>query len=127
MKENPDMSEQLEMFTSTIGLGGHKTKVALDHPSVAVRHDAGDTSREAAEKAKPNAGKQRELIHFWIKWAGKSEAKGMTADEISTLLLLPAQSVSARINGLHKDGYIKDSGLRRKTQYGRNAIVWVAC
>ena len=42
MKENPDMSEQLEMFTSTIGLGGHKTKVALDHPSVAVRHDAGD-------------------------------------------------------------------------------------
>lgn len=127
MKENPDMSEQLEMFTSTIGLGGHKTKVALDHPSVAVRHDAGDTSREAAEKAKPNAGKQRELIHFWIKWAGKSEAKGMTADEISTLLLLPAQSVSARINGLHKDGYIKDSGARRKTQYGRNAIVWVAC
>ena len=127
MKENPDMSEQLEMFTSTIGLGGHKTKVALDHPSVAMRHDAGDTSREAAEKAKPNAGKQRELIHFWIKWAGKSEAKGMTADEISTLLLLPAQSVSARINGLHKDGYIKDSGARRKTQYGRNAIVWVAC
>jgi hypothetical protein len=127
MKENPDMSEQLEMFTSTIGLGGHKTKVALDHPSVAVRRDAGDTSREAAEKAKPNAGKQRELIHFWIKWAGKSEAKGMTADEISTLLLLPAQSVSARINGLHKDGYIKDSGARRKTQYGRNAIVWVAC
>ena len=121
------MSEQLEMFTSTIGLGGHKTKVALDHPSVAVRRDAGDTSREAAEKAKPNAGKQRELIHFWIKWAGKSEAKGMTADEISTLLLLPAQSVSARINGLHKDGYIKDSGARRKTQYGRNAIVWVAC
>jgi len=127
MKENPDMSEQLEMFTSTIGLGGHKTKVALDHPSVAVRHDAVDTSREAAEKAKPNAGKQRELIYFWIKWAGKSEAKGMTADEISTLLLLPAQSVSARINGLHKDGYIKDSGARRKTQYGRNAIVWVAC
>ncbi len=125
-QRNPDMSEQFEMFTSTIGLGGHKTKVAIDHPSVAVRHDAGDTSREAAEKAKPHAGKQRQLIHFWIKWAGKSEAKGMTADEISTLLLLPAQSVSARINGLHKDGHIADSGLRRKTRYGRNAIVWVA-
>jgi hypothetical protein len=120
------MSEQFEMFTSTIGLGGHKTKVALDHPSVAVRHDAGDTSREAAEKAKPHAGKQRELIYFWIKWAAKSEAKGMTADEISTLLDLPAQSVSARINGLHKDAFIVDSGLRRKTRYGRSAIVWVA-
>jgi hypothetical protein len=121
------MSEQYEMFTSTIGLGGHKTKVAIDHPSVAVRHDAGDTSREAAESAKPHAGKQRELIHFWVKWAGKSEAKGMTADELSMLLELPAQSVSARINGLHKDGHITDSGLRRKTRYGRNAIVWVAC
>jgi hypothetical protein len=121
------MSEQYEMFTSTIGLGGHKTKVALDHPSVAVRHDAGDTSREAAESAKPHAGKQRELIHFWVKWAGKSEAKGMTADELSMLLELPAQSVSARINGLHKDGFIKDSGERRKTRYGRNAIVWVTC
>jgi hypothetical protein len=126
MKENPDMSEQLEMFTSTIGLGGHKTKVALDHPSVAVRHDAGDTSREAAESAKPHAGKQRELIYFWIKWAAKSEAKGMTADELSILLELPAQSISARINGLHKDAFIVDSGLRRKTRYGRNATVWVA-
>ena len=53
------MSEQLEMFTSTIGLGGHKTKVAIDHPSVAVRHDAGDTSREAAEKAKNPPQKAR--------------------------------------------------------------------
>jgi len=124
MKENPDMSEQLEMFTSTIGLGGHKTKVALDHPSVAVRHDAVDTSRKAAEMAKPHAGEQRKKIHFWIKWASKLESKGMTADEISMLLELPAQSVSARINGLHKDGWIVDSGLRRNTRYGRKAIVW---
>jgi hypothetical protein len=51
----------------------------------------------------------------------------MTADEISVLLELPAQSVSARINGLHRDAYIVDSGIRRKTRYGRNAIVWVAC
>jgi hypothetical protein len=51
----------------------------------------------------------------------------MTADEISVLLDLPAQSVSARINGLHRDAYIVDSGIRRKTRYGRNAIVWVAC
>ena len=126
MKENPDMREQLEIITSNIGIGGHKTKVALDHPSVAVRHDAGDTSREAAEKAKPHAGKQRELIHFWIKWAGKSEAKGITADELSTLLQLPAQSISARINGLHRDAFIVDSGIRRKTRYNRNAIVWKA-
>ena len=121
------MSDQLEMFTTTLGLAGEKTRVALDHPSVAVSRNAPDTSRAAAEQAKPHAGKQRELVHFWIKWAGRTEAKGMTADEISVLLDLPAQPVSARINGLHRDAYIVDSGTRRKTRYGRNAIVWVAC
>lgn len=118
------MNEQLEMFTTTTGLGGSKTQVALNHPSVAVRHDAVDTSREAAERAKPNSGKQRELIYFWVKFSTNCEANGITADELSILLELPAQSVSARINGLHKDGFIKDSGLRRNTRYGRKAIVW---
>ena len=127
MKENPDMNEQMEMFHPSNGLGRYKETVAINTPTVAIRHDATDTSREAGEKAKLNSGKQRELIHFWVKWAGKSEAKGMTADELSMLLELPAQSVSARINGLHKDGHIMDSGERRKTRYGRNAIVWVAC
>ena len=121
------MNEQMEMFHPSNGLGRYKETVAINTPTVAIRHDATDTSREAGEKAKPNSGKQRELIHFWVKWAGKSEAKGMTADELSMLLELPAQSVSARINGLHKDGHIMDSGERRRTRYGRNAIVWVAC
>jgi hypothetical protein len=107
------MNDQLEMFTTTLGLAGQKTQLALNHPSVAIAHNAPDTSRE--------------VVHFWIKWAGRTEAKGMTADEISVLLELPAQSVSARINGLHRDAYIVDSGMRRKTRYGRNAIVWVAC
>ena len=120
------MNDQLEMFTTTLGLAGERTQVALNHPSVAIARNAPDTSREAGEVAKPHAGKQREVVHFWIKWAGRTEAKGMTADEISVLLELPAQSVSARINGLHRDAYIVDSGIRRKTRYGRNAIVWVA-
>jgi hypothetical protein len=118
---------QLEMFTTTLGLAGQRTRPALDTPTVAIANNAPDTSREAGEKAKEHSGKQRELIHFWIKWAAKSDAKGMTGDELSVLLQLPAQSVSARINGLHKDAWIVDSGLRRKTRYGRNAIVWVAC
>lgn len=121
------MNDQLEMFTTTLGLAGERTQVALNHPSVAIARNAPDTSREAGEAAKPHAGKQREVVHFWIKQAGRTDAKGMTADEISVLLELPAQSVSARINGLHRDAYIVDSGIRRKTRYGRNAIVWVAC
>jgi hypothetical protein len=118
---------QLELFTTTFGLAGQRTRPALDTPTVAIANNAPDTSREAGEKAKEHSGKQRELIHFWIKSAAKSDAKGMTGDELSVLLQLPAQSVSARINGLHKDAWIVDSGLRRKTRYNRNAIVWVAC
>ena len=121
------MNDQLEMFTTTLGLAGERTQVALNHPSVAIARNASDTSREAGEATKPHAGKQREVVHFWIKWAARTEAKGMTADEIGLLLELPAQSVSARINGLHRDAYIVDSGIRRKTRYGRNAIVWIAC
>jgi hypothetical protein len=121
------MNDQLEMFTTTLGLAGQRTRPAIDTPTVAIANNAPDTSREAGEKAKAHSGKQRELIHFWIKWAAKSDAKGMTGDELSVLLQLPAQSVSARINGLHKDAWIVDSGLRRNTRYGRKAIVWVAC
>jgi len=121
------MSNQLEMFTTTLGLAGQKTQPAINHPTVAIAHNAPDTSREAGEKAKPHSGRQRELVHFWIKWAGSTESKGMTADEISVLTDLPAQSVSARINGLHRDKHIIDSGKRRNTRYGRKAIVWVAC
>ena len=50
----------------------------------------------------------------------------MTADEIGDKLGLPPQSVSARINGLHADGHLADSGLRRKTKWGHDAIVWIA-
>lgn len=121
------MNDQLEMFTTTLGLAGQKTQVALNHPSVAIAHNAPDTSREAGEAAKPHAGKQREMIYNWIKLSNTLVPKGMTADELSLLFNLPAQSVSARINGLHRDAYIVDSGMRRKTRYGRNAIVWVAC
>ena len=120
------MNDQLEMFTTTLGLAGERTQVALNHPSVAIARNAPDTSREAGEAAKPHAGKQRELVLFWIKIA-PFNLKGLTADELSLQLDLPAQSISARINGLHRDAYIVDSGIRRKTRYGRNAIVWVAC
>ena len=124
MKENPDMSNQLEMFTTSVGLAGYKEIPALDRPAVAISNNAPETSQAAGVRAKGHSGEQRKKIQFWIKWASKLESKGMTADEISMLLEYPAQSVSARINGLHKDGWIVDTGLRRNTRYGRKAIVW---
>jgi len=41
------MNDQLEMFTTTMGLAGERTQVALNHPSVAIARNAPDTSRQA--------------------------------------------------------------------------------
>lgn len=52
-------------------------------------------------------------------------AQARTCDELEQELPhWTHQSVSARINELHKSGYIKDSGERRPTRTGRQAIVW---
>ena len=105
-----------ELFTHINGLGGCK-EIAAD--VVAYRHDGPDTSVAAAYAAKPNSGLQRVTIYNLLR-----DRDGLTADEISLLLDLPAQSVSARLNGLAQDRHICDSGTRRKTRYGRKAIVW---
>ena len=108
------MTDQL--FTHVNGLGGIK-EIAAD--VVAYRHDGPDTSVDAAYQAKPHSGLQRVTIYNLLR-----DRDGLTADEISIILDLPAQSVSARLNGLAQDRHIRDSGDRRKTRYGRKAIVW---
>ena len=111
------MTDQL--FTHVNGLAGMKEVIARD--VVAYRHDGPYTSVDAAYQAKPHSGLQRVTIYNLLR-----DRDGLTADEISIILDLPAQSVSARLNGLANDLHICDSGIRRKTRYGRKAIVW-AC
>ena len=108
---------QDELFQPSNGLGGYKELIAK--PTIAYRHDGPDTSVDAAYAAKPKSGKQRQAIYELLR-----DRHGLTADEISIILDLPAQSVSARINGLAMDKLVVDNGERRKTRYGRNAIVW---
>jgi hypothetical protein len=50
---------------------------------------------------------------------------GATDDEIEHALGLRHQSASARRNGLMKLGLVVDSGLKRRTHSGRQAVVWV--
>lgn len=113
------MSEQLEMFTVTLGLAGQRVRPAIDRLVTHVGKNSPDTSIDAAVKARPKSGKQRQAVYEAIKAAG-----GLTSDELSQSLKLPAQSVTARVNGLAGDGLIYDSGQRRLTRYGRKAIVW---
>ena len=79
-----------------------------------------ETSRRAAAEILAKSGAQRALIYRKINALG-----GMTCDELCLSLGLPPQSVSARINGLALDGWIHDGGKRRKTQWGKDATVWV--
>lgn len=50
---------------------------------------------------------------------------GTTCDELEISLGMIHQSCSARVNELMNSGWIFDSGFRRKTRNGRNAIVWL--
>ena len=120
MRTGDEMTDQL--FTHVNGLAGMKEVIARD--VVAYRHDGPDTSVDAAYSAKPHSGLQRQAVYNLIFAYSGGIHKGMTADEISLALDLPAQSVSARLNGLAQDRHIRDSGDRRKTRYGRKAIVW---
>jgi len=49
----------------------------------------------------------------------------LTCDEIEVILEGRHQSVSSRIRKGVQDGYLKNSGVKRKTRTGRNAIVWI--
>ena len=53
------------------------------------------------------------------------KSDGMTCDELEQALDAKHQSVSAQIRHGVKNNEIEDSGMRRKTRSGRNAIVWV--
>ena len=78
------------------------------------------TSLEAFESIKDRILSLKEQIYILIK-----KKNGLTCWEIENLLSLSHQTASARINDLIKENLIKESGFYRKTQSGRNAIVWI--
>lgn len=51
--------------------------------------------------------------------------RGRTADELIVELHRGHATVSARVNELANAGWIVDSGMRRPTRSGRDAVVWV--
>ncbi|MEE9159887.1 MAG: hypothetical protein V3U60_16070 [Gammaproteobacteria bacterium] len=90
------------------------------NPPAGANHP--DTSHEAAESMKPIAQPLRQKVFSVI--AGMPN--GAICEEIEQHLDLKSGCASARINELAtKWGVIKDSGIRRKTTSGRNAIVWI--
>ena len=77
-----------------------------------------DTSQEALATIKPKIKTKRELVFLLLK------TQSLTNYQISDELGMPLSSVCGRVHELQELNLVKDSGLRRKTPYGKTAIVW---
>ena len=77
-------------------------------------------SRDLLDRKKNN---YRQKIYDFIR---SMTQKGATCDEIQVMLKLRHETASGFIRFLTQDGFLIDSGDRRKTRTGRSAIVWMA-
>ena len=93
--------------------------LGLEMPNLpALSNNTTYTSGQAGASLKNISGDAR-ACYEEIVLAG-----GLTVDQVEVVLNRPHQTVSARVNQLRDSGWVCDSGMRRKTRSGRNAIVW---
>ena len=118
------------MLAADVAKDGRSCRLRLDLDSPAVddvRAQVGrfhpDTAQHAAARALPRSGSDRRRVYDLILERG---AEGATDDELEVALDLPHQTASARRNGLRDDGWVTDSGRKRPTRSGADAIVWIA-
>lgn len=94
----------------------------FDLPETLPYQPHSETSRGAAEAARPTASTDRDKIFSLL--SGKLD--GLTDEEIQrTLSLNPSTQRPRRIE-LVRAGKVKDSGRWRKTSSGRLATIWEA-
>ena len=106
------------MFAPSIGLGGTFERPAINRDIVIIAREATHTSRQAALKAKPKTGKKRARVHAYL------QQHPATDEQIETALNMSGNTVRPTRGTLVKDGHVIDSGLRRLTKAGNEAIVW---
>ena len=101
--------------------GGWATKLEERPPVDSNRAFLGTqlTSREAALRAYPRTGTQRHRI-----WSLMTSHDGLTADEVNERTGISPNTINPTIRGLVLDGWLEDSGERRMTRAGNEAIVW---
>jgi predicted Rossmann fold nucleotide-binding protein DprA/Smf involved in DNA uptake len=76
------------------------------------------TSKQALASVKPKIKTKREQVYDLLK------VNPLTNYEIADELEMPLSSVCARVRELQVLNLVIDSGLKRKTKYGKDAIVW---
>lgn len=96
-----------------------KKKMATD---TAPYVSGSDTSRAAADSLTDDLGRLEALVY---KLIGSSGLQGRTDDELEVSTQLAHQTISARRRTLVLKGHVCDSGHRRRTRSGRQAVVWI--
>lgn len=128
-------ADQPPLFTSTLGLGGHRWTPTLDDVRTPTPASAShpDTSHEAAASLDPAALRP---VHRWLleQLAAISADEGRTDEALlDRYHRLPVGAVSfrtspsglrARRSELRDAGLVSDSGRRVRIRSGRRAIVW---
>lgn len=98
----------------------HQALGAAEVGQPAFSNNSTDTSAEAGSSMRNLTG----FLAFRCFEEIDRAYLGCTVDELEVRLVRSHQSVSARVNELRDKGWVRDSGERRKTRSGRNAIVW---
>lgn len=94
----------------------------IDENVVRIGRRSPKTSQIAAQRVLPRTGTKRKRVFELIEQAGE---RGLCDHEIEQITGWLHQSASSIRNSLMNDGWIKDSGRRRKTPQNNEAIVWV--
>lgn len=100
-----------------------KPQKPVNSNSVRVGRNHPDTSHKAAQKALPNSGTKKKIIYDLIVASGMF---GVCDHEIEETLGWTHQTASSSRNALMNDGWVIDSGHRRATKQGNDAIAWIA-
>jgi len=78
-----------------------------------------DTSKKAADFNKDGKLTLKEQVKFLF-----AKNVCLTAEDVSNALSKPDISIKPRLSELRNDGFLTDSGMRRKGKWGTNIIVW---
>jgi predicted ArsR family transcriptional regulator len=90
-----------------------------DFAQLHARADDIDTSKMAARLAEPNALRHKGIILKALETHGP-----MTSEEIAKMTGLTLWQCGRRVPDLRSEGFVVDTGDRRRNDSGREAAVW---
>jgi len=95
----------------------------VPHTDQNTGYQATDTSKQAALDL--DGSGRTSILRNKVRGAYAAMTKGLTADECAAALREDKLSIRPRVSELVKDGFLKDSGIRRLNKSGKRAAVFI--